>query len=67
MTVKITLNGTETAVATDRLDRLLDELGYDPASVATAVNEEFVPRSARAATRLADGDRLEVVAPLQGG
>lgn len=67
MPVTITLNGTETSVATDRLDRLLEELGYNPATVATAVNEAFVPRLARAETRLTDGDRLEVVAPLQGG
>ncbi len=67
MTVTITLNGAQIAVEADRLDDLLDELGYASAVVATALNEGFVPRDARAATTLNDGDRLEVVAPLQGG
>jgi len=35
--------------------------------VATAVNGEFVPATERRAARLADGDRLEVLAPMQGG
>lgn len=67
MTLSITLNGIETEVHADRLDRLIDELGYNAATVATALNETFVPRAVRARTSLRDGDRLEVVAPLQGG
>lgn len=67
MTLTIMLNGTPAQVEADRLDRLLEELGYDAATVATAVNEDFVPRNARPDTPLRDGDRLEVVAPLQGG
>jgi sulfur carrier protein len=31
------------------------------------VNGRFVPAPARAATALNDGDKLEVVAPMQGG
>ena len=34
---------------------------------AVAVNEEFVPRSAYTAVRLADGDRIELVIPMEGG
>lgn len=67
MTLKIILNGAEAEVKADRLDLLLDELGYSQAVVATALNEGFVPREARATTTLAEGDRLEVVAPLRGG
>lgn len=67
MSLTITLNGTRTRIHADRLDRLLEELGFEPAIVATALNEQFVPRGDRASTGLADGDRLEVVAPLQGG
>jgi sulfur carrier protein len=50
-----------------RLDAALDELGYGGRTVATALNGAFVPAPARAATTLAEGDRLEVVAPRQGG
>lgn len=65
--MRIVVNGAPREVAATRLDRLLDELGYGEATVATAVNEHFVPRDARPATELAEGDRLEVLAPLQGG
>lgn len=67
MTLTITLNGAPAQVTCARLDQLIDELGYPAATVATALNEEFVPRDARAGTTLKSGDRLEVVAPLQGG
>ncbi len=67
MHLKITLNGTETIVQSARLDLLLHELGYAGAVVATALNADFVPRDKRPETTVHDGDRLEVVAPLQGG
>ena len=67
MSLKITLNGADAVVQSDRLDQLLDELGYAGAVVATALNEDFVPRDKRPETTIHDGDRLEVIAPLQGG
>ncbi len=65
--MKIRLNGTETEIASRRLDQALDELGYGGALVATAVNGDFVPKDARSCTQLDEADRLEVVAPLKGG
>ena len=65
--MKIILNGAEAEIAAARLDLVLEELGYAGAVVATALNEDFVAREARSGTTLKDGDRLEVVAPLQGG
>ncbi|HTT06895.1 MAG TPA: sulfur carrier protein ThiS [Steroidobacteraceae bacterium] len=41
--------------------------GYGEAIVATAVNGEFVPARARGEIHLRDGDRVEVLAPMQGG
>lgn len=38
-----------------------------PQRVAVARNGEVVPRSAWERTTLADGDRIEVVAAIQGG
>ncbi|MEM9099935.1 MAG: sulfur carrier protein ThiS [Pseudomonadota bacterium] len=61
------LNGVETRVAGTRLDQLIEELGYGTAKVATALNGDFVPKAARGATELTEGDRLEILAPLQGG
>jgi len=65
--MKINVNGERHEVSATALDAVLDELGYGGAKVATAVNETFVPAGARAQTTLADGDRLEIVAPRQGG
>lgn len=65
--MKITINGTPTEVQGGTLVAVLDELGYGEAKVATAVNETFVPAAARGQTALSPGDRVEVVAPRQGG
>jgi len=65
--MKIILNGEPRAVAAATLEAALAELGYGGAHVATAVNGDFVPRDARAGAALREGDRLEVLAPLQGG
>jgi sulfur carrier protein len=52
--------------ATD-LASALEELGYGRATVATALNGEFVPASLRCDAPLTEGDRVEVLAPMQGG
>jgi len=65
--MKITVNGTAQETAAETLDALLQELGYGAAKVATAVNEDFVPATIRPEQRLNDGDRVEIVAPRQGG
>lgn len=65
--MKIILNGDphETRAAT--LDALLAELDLTKAVVATAVNSEFVRVSERAETGLGEGDRVEILSPMQGG
>ena len=65
--MRIVLNGKPREVAGRRLDGVLEELGYQGAKVATAVNGRFVARGLRAETRLREGDRVEVIAPMQGG
>ena len=65
--MKIILNGDAREVHTVSLSAALDELGFGGAVVATAVNGEFVAANARAAMLLAEGDALEVLAPMQGG
>lgn len=65
--MKIVLNGAATEVRASQLVAVLDELGYGGATIATAVNERFVAGPDREATIMAEGDRLEVVAPRQGG
>jgi len=65
--MKIVLNGDPREVRAATLHDALGELGFGGSTVATAVNGSFVPGPARAATRLAEGDRGEVLAPRQGG
>ncbi|MEO8114583.1 MAG: sulfur carrier protein ThiS [Phenylobacterium sp.] len=46
---------------------LVATLGLDPRKVAVERNLEIVPRSAYGRTRLADGDRIEIVHFIGGG
>ena len=34
---------------------------------AVALNENFVPKTAYAETEIQEGDKIEIVAPMQGG
>ncbi|MBO1073811.1 sulfur carrier protein ThiS [Roseomonas marmotae] len=63
----IIVNGKARTVTSTDLAGILEELGYSGARVATAHGGEFVPASHRAACRLRDGDRVEILAPMQGG
>lgn len=65
--MRIDLNGTPVTTAAETLAALLEEQGFDSASVATAFDGLFVPRSFRAATALRDGAKVEVLSPMQGG
>jgi sulfur carrier protein len=65
--MKILVNGAWRDTDAPELAAALVELGYGDAIVSTALNGEFVAATARPRTRLEDGDRLEVLAPMQGG
>ncbi len=45
----------------------LKAAGFGEEGFAVAVNMTFVPRSQQADFSLKDGDRIEVVTPMQGG
>jgi sulfur carrier protein len=65
--MRIFLNDDAHDVEPDSLAAVLESLGFGGRKIATAVNGRFVAAPARQATKLADGDRIEVVAPMQGG
>ncbi len=68
MTLSIIINGESRAVpAGTTIAALLGELGLDATKVAVERNLSIAPRSAFGATRLADGDRLEIVHFVGGG
>lgn len=65
--MRLEVNGTMRDLHATTLSDLLEELGFEPAAVATALNGAFVPRSLRGAALLTEGARVEVLAPMQGG
>jgi sulfur carrier protein len=65
--MRIFLNDDAHDVDAATLAAALDSLGFTGRKIATAVNGRIVAAAARPATKLADGDRIEVVAPMQGG
>ena len=65
--MNIIVNGEAVESDATTLAALLEDLGKGQAKVATSVNEGFVPKALRANHDLQDGDRVEIVAPRQGG
>jgi len=66
--MEIILNGKPRPVTAGlTVAALIDELGLQGRRIAVERNGEIVPRSEHAATRLADGDRLEVIHAVGGG
>lgn len=65
--MEIHVNGTAQEVRAQNLAALLDEMGLAAATVATALDGDFVPLSERAAAALHPGSRVEVLSPMQGG
>jgi sulfur carrier protein len=65
--LRIVVNGEPQDLAAANLAEALAALDYADAVVATALNGAFVPKRKRAETPLAEGDRIEIVAPRQGG
>jgi sulfur carrier protein len=65
--LRIIVNGEAIETQARTLAELIARLGHAEATVATARNGDFVPKSARAETRLESNDKIEIVAPRQGG
>ncbi|WP_368184645.1 sulfur carrier protein ThiS [Aestuariibius sp. HNIBRBA575] len=65
--MNITVNAVPHNVTATILAEILVELGYANPATATALNGQFVPRTARDTVRVSDGDQLEILAPMQGG
>ena len=65
--MRIYVNGDKHEIQPGTLAVALDALGYGGRKIATAVNGRFVAAASRPATKLAEGDKVEIVAPMQGG
>ena len=62
----ILLNGEPLETQAKSLAEFMNEQSF-AAAVASAVNEMFVPAGQRSTLLLNEGDRIEVLAPMQGG
>ena len=65
--MRLVVNGEARDVEAASLAALLEALDYGEAKVATALNGEFVPAWLRETKPVKDGDRIEILAPRQGG
>ena len=66
--IQVTVNGAAHRLEGPlQVSALLEKLELAGKKVAVERNGEIVPRSAHAATVLADGDRLEIVVAVGGG
>jgi sulfur carrier protein len=65
--LKIMVNGEPQVTEAETLEELCAALGYRDMKVATALNGGFVPAAQRGSTPLSFDDRVEIVAPRQGG
>ena len=66
--MRLTVNGEgRTIEGVTTIAALVSTLGLEGKKLAVERNLEIVPRSRYAATALADGDRIEIVAFVGGG
>lgn len=65
--MKLIINGEQKDIEADTLAALLTALDYEGDWLATAVNGDLVSRGERERTALTEGDRIEILAPKQGG
>ncbi len=66
--MKLVVNGEPQEIPAATLAEAVQSLDFGEAKIATALNGEFVPARERALRRRSnDGDRIEIVAPRQGG
>jgi thiamine biosynthesis protein ThiS len=65
--MRLTINGEEREYTASTLDALIEELGMKGDRVAVELNREIVPRGNWSASKLKDGDRLEIVHFVGGG
>jgi sulfur carrier protein len=65
--MKLIVNGEALEASAATLAELLDELDYEGAWLATAVNGEVVRAGERPVFSLGEEDRIEILSPMQGG
>jgi sulfur carrier protein len=65
--MNLIVNGERQFLEAATLAELLAALEYEGEWLATAVNGDLVHREDRSDARLKEGDRIEILSPMQGG
>ncbi|OTA17140.1 thiamine biosynthesis protein ThiS [Xenorhabdus vietnamensis] len=65
--MNILVNGLEVSVSGSNLGQILEELGYVNTVLVTAVNGNFVSVQERDEFEIKSADKIEILAPMQGG
>jgi sulfur carrier protein len=65
--MRLVVNNTSLVTEACSLSQLVHALGHSQASVATAVNGQFVTNARRGEVNLRDQDRVEIVSAWPGG
>lgn len=66
--ITVTLNGAATVLpVTATITDVVTHLGFTGKRIAVERNQEIVPKSQHTATRLAEGDVIEIVHAIGGG
>lgn len=63
----IIVNGRPVETTVAPLREVLEALGFELEFAAVAVNETLIPRARIESMMPGDGDRIEVVMPMEGG
>jgi sulfur carrier protein len=66
-TITVVVNGNPESTTARTLQAWVDARGMLPATLATAVNGQFVPRSLRGQQPLTEGDFILTFQPIEGG
>ncbi len=66
--MRVSVNGEirEFKAETLTIDKILEILGYKT-GIAVALNETFIVKTKYRDTIVKDGDRLDILSPIQGG
>ena len=66
--IRIHLNDKLQELKTEQsLQDLLSQNDFTDLHFAVAINNQFIPRTAYSSTLLAEGDRVDIITPMQGG
>lgn len=65
--MQVTVNGETREIRSGTITELLRELEISGTHIAVAVNLQVIPRASHEATRLNEGDKVEIVHAVGGG